>query len=76
VDNTIIMFLVFGAVFGFATYSRRHLFGEGPSKPKNADPVGGLQGRAYWVSMSTLLWPVLVLAGVYGAYRRRLVQRR
>jgi hypothetical protein len=75
-DSTIWTYLVFGAVFGLATYSNRHLFGEGPSPRSNADPVDGLQGRPYWLMVSIWLWPVLTLACIYGTWRRSVARKR
>jgi len=42
VNSLIVSFLVFGAVFGLATYSKRHLFSEGPTRR----PRPGLEQRA------------------------------
>jgi hypothetical protein len=61
-------FFVIGTVFGLATYSTRHLYSEGPSRP---DAGGGARDMAMWICIASALWPVLVLAGAYGAWRRQ-----
>jgi hypothetical protein len=75
----IVLFLVFGAFFGLATYSRRHLFSEGPTsraEPGAKDPLGG---RLMWALLCTCLWPLMVLTGLHTAWllaRRRAVAAR
>lgn len=75
----IVLFLVFGAFFGLATYSRRHLFSEGPSaraEPGAKDPLGG---RWMWALICSCLWPLMVLTGLHTAWllaRRRAVAAR
>ncbi len=72
----IVLFLVFGALFGLATHSRRHLFSEGPTsraEPGAKDPLGG---RLMWTLICTCLWPLMVLTGLHTAWllaRRRAV---
>jgi len=58
------LFLLFGACFGVATFSNRHLFSEGPRKVD--DPPGGptVASRLFWISLCTLLWPIMALTGV------------
>lgn len=75
----IVLFLVFGAFFGLATYSHRHLFSEGPTsraEPGAKDPLGG---RLMWTMICTCLWPLMVLTGLHTAWllaRRRAVARQ
>lgn len=64
--------LMFGALFGVATYAHRHLFNEGPTK-KDADD-DGWRGRVFWVLVCTFLWPLMLLSGGYGLFREQ--QRR
>ncbi len=64
-------FLLAGAVFGLATFRSRHLFSEGPSSPPGGDD-GGAAARVLWVCIAATLWPVLVLSGLYSAWRRQL----
>jgi len=71
----IVAFIAFGILFGLLTYSNRHLFGEGPSRPEDADPHDGPHGLALWVMICSLLWPILVFTGAYGAWRRARVDR-
>lgn len=67
----IVAFLVVGAVFGLATYSRRHLFSEGSTRNTGTQPRDGLDGRFMWVLTCTALWPIFVLTGLYSLWRRR-----
>jgi hypothetical protein len=66
-------FFVLGAVFGLTTFRVRHLLSEGPSSPPEGEPDGA-GALALWVCIASTLWPVLVLSGLYGAWRRQ--QRR
>ena len=58
-------FLALGCVFGLATFTNRHLFSEGP---EGGAPDGGKGAWFFWVAMSTLLWPILVLSGLNTAW--------
>jgi hypothetical protein len=64
-------FFLLGCAFGLATFRVRHLFSEGPSKPQGRE-ADGPAALAMWVCIATTLWPVLALAGAYGAWRRSL----
>ncbi len=64
----ICLFLIFGASFGFATYSKRHLFSEGPSKAKDSDQSSPLEGRIFWIMLCTLLWPIMIITGINTAW--------
>lgn len=64
----ICLYLIFGAFFGFATYSKRHLFSEGPQKAKDADQTPSLGGRIFWVVLCTLLWPIMAITGINTAW--------
>ena len=64
----ICLFLSFGAFFGFATYSKRHLFSEGPRKAKENDQASALEGRIFWVLLCTLLWPIMSITGINTAW--------
>ncbi len=72
----IVLFLVFGALFGLATYSNRHLFNEGPRRRADAGERDPLDGRLMWVAISTCLWPLLAMTGVYALWRRSQVRVR
>ena len=68
------LFLLFGACFGAASFNNRHLFSEGPHKIE--EPPGGptVASRVFWVSVCTLLWPIMALTGLNTAFilaRRR-----
>jgi len=71
----IVLFLGVGAVFGLATYSNRHLFSEGPTQ-RTSDSGSALNGRLLWVLISTCLWPILALTGLYSLWRKRGAGRR
>jgi hypothetical protein len=62
------LYLIFGAFFGFVTYSNRHLFSEGPHKAKDSDQTPSLGGRIFWVLLCTLLWPIMVITGMNTAW--------
>ena len=64
----ICLYLFFGACFGFATYSQRHLFSEGPRKALNSDQTSFLEGRVFWVMVCTCLWPIMVITGINTAW--------
>ena len=75
----IVLFLVFGACFGLATFSRRHLFSEGPTRRHEGDGAGAWRDRALWVLTCTCLWPIMALTGLYSMWilaRRRAVAAR
>jgi hypothetical protein len=70
----ILSFLAFGSLFGLLTYTNRHLFSEGPTRPAHGGDPGLLEGRMYWVVLSGCLWPVLVVSGIYAVYRGKLTR--
>lgn len=63
----ICLFLLVGTCFGFASYSNRHLFSEGPQKANNSDPNSFLESRFFWVMVCTWLWPIMVITGINSA---------
>ncbi len=64
------LFLAFGAFFGLATCSRRHLFSEGPHQPASADRSAGGDWAAltFWTLVCTFLWPIMVVSGLNTAW--------
>jgi len=60
----IFVFLVFGAVFGLVTFSRRHLFSEGPKNVEESTEDNNLGRRVIWMLICTFLWPIMVLTGL------------
>jgi hypothetical protein len=62
------LFLFLGACFGFATYSQRHLFSEGPRKAIDSGQTSFLESRIFWVLLCTLLWPIMVITGINTAW--------
>ena len=63
----IALYLLVGAVFGLLTYSKRHLFSEGPSKASgDSDSLGG---RLMWAAICSCLWPLMALTGLYSGWR-------
>ena len=61
----IFLYLLFGACFGLATFAKRHLFSEGPSRPEDAAESGGLRPRLTWALLCTGLWPLMLLTGLH-----------
>ena len=72
----IALYLVIGAAFGLASYSRRHLFSEGTARPSQADSQGAADGRVMWTLICAGLWPLMLLSGLFSAWHRRVSQRR
>ena len=62
------LYLFLGVCFGFATFSHRHLFSEGPDKESKAEQASVLEGRVFWIMICTWLWPIMVLTGLNSAY--------
>ena len=75
----ITLFLLFGACFGLATFSWRHLFSEGP-RPLDGPARGAdLAGRTMWMLICAFLWPIMVLSDLNTAWvlaRRRQLKRQ
>jgi hypothetical protein len=68
-------FLAFGACFGLATFSHRHLFSEGPSRAaKGGDEDDTLMQRVIWVLSCSALWPLMMLTGAVSLWRLRRVR--
>jgi hypothetical protein len=67
VNIYIYLFLLFGAVFGFATFSYRHIFSEGPHQIDVAEGGSTLGSRVLWAMVCTFLWPIMVLTGLNSA---------
>jgi hypothetical protein len=65
-------FLVTGVLFGLFTFAHRHHFSEGSTRPADAAD-NTLLARLGWLALSTLLWPVLALTGLYGLALRKRV---
>ena len=79
-DTTFIsLFIVFGACFGFVTFSQRHLFSEGPHTAKELDGNPFFESRIFWVLLCAMLWPIMALTRVHTAWllnkRRKLAQK-
>jgi hypothetical protein len=70
----IYLFLLFGAVFGLATFSYQHIFSEGPHKVETPEGGSTLGGRMLWALVCTFLWPIMVLTGLNSA--RILAKRK
>lgn len=62
-------FFVLGACFGLATWSNRHLFSEGPTRPGMQAPSSFLDSRFMWVLICSTLWPLMALTGVHSVWR-------
>lgn len=74
VNIYIYLFLLFGAVFGLATYSHQHLFSEGPHQADTPEGGSTLASRALWAMVCTFLWPIMLLTGLNSA--RILAKRK
>lgn len=61
----IVLYLLFGAGFGLATFSKRHLFSEGPTQRDDGASGRGLKARLLWALLCTCLWPVMALTGLH-----------
>lgn len=68
--TTFVVFFAFGAVFGLATWSHRHLFSEGHTRRGAPGEDDGLGSRLLWVALCSALWPLFVLTGLYSAGHR------
>ena len=68
---TLDAFAFTGLLFGTLTFTRRHLFSEGPTRPTNPGVRAPLQDRLAWVVLCTVLWPVLVFTGAMSWWLRR-----
>lgn len=68
-NTPIVLFLVFGACFGLATYNHRHLFSEGPTQATKSTGSEALMGRLLWAAICTFLWPLMALTGLYSWWR-------
>ena len=68
-EPEMVVFLMFGALFGLITYSNRHLFSEGTTTRSQGarDPA---DTRLMWVAMTCFLWPIFIVSGVYTAWYR------
>jgi hypothetical protein len=67
VNIYIYLFLLFGAVFGLATFSYRHIFSEGPHQIETAEGGVTMGSRVLWTMVCTFLWPIMVLTGLNSA---------
>lgn len=79
-DSTFIsLFILFGACFGFATFSQRHLFSEGPHTAKESNENPFFESRIFWVLLCAMLWPIMALTRIHTAWllnkRRKLAQK-
>jgi hypothetical protein len=79
-DTTFIsLYILFGAFFGFATFSQRHLFSEGPHTAKELSENPFFESRIFWVLLCASLWPIMVLTRIHTAWllqkRRKLAQK-
>ena len=64
----IVVFLLFGAVFGLMTFSYRHIFSEGPNKVETSPDGPTLASRFLWAMVCTFLWPIMILTGINSAW--------
>ena len=79
-DTTFIsIYILFGACFGLLSFSQRHLFSEGPHKPKSSEDNPFFERRIFWVLLCAMLWPIMTLTRIHTAWllhkRRKLAQK-
>ena len=60
----IAMFLLLGAVFGLITFTKRHLFSEGPKEVEESTDNYNVASRVMWMLICAFLWPIMVLTGL------------
>ncbi len=60
----ITLFLLFGAVFGLMTFTKRHLFSEGPKVVEESPDANNVASRVMWILICTFLWPIMLLTGL------------
>lgn len=64
----ITLFLLFGTCFGVASFSKRHLFSEGPTRPDANGSSARLVDQFVWIVTCTFLWPLMLLTGLNSAW--------
>jgi hypothetical protein len=67
----ITLFISTGLLFGMATYTRRHLFSEGHTKPGAGGSDDLMETRWAWTLMCGMLWPLLAFSGAFSWWVRR-----
>ncbi len=67
----IVLFIIFGAAFGWVTFAHRHLFSEGPGRPPDPAEPASIGARLVWVMVCSGLWPLMALTGLYSLWRLR-----
>ncbi|MFM7507828.1 MAG: hypothetical protein ACKO3M_14995 [Rubrivivax sp.] len=67
----IVLFVVFGSLFGLATHANRHLFSEGHTRRSAADDRDPMQRLFPWVLLCSLLWPLMAMTGVFTWWVKR-----
>ncbi|MBT9488769.1 MAG: hypothetical protein IV093_14775 [Rubrivivax sp.] len=68
-------FALFGAGFGWLSYSRRHLFSEGATRPAEGADPHPLAGRLGWSLLCSGLWPLMALTGLHSWWRLSRARR-
>ena len=73
------LYILFGACFGFVTFSQQHLFSEGPHTAKELDGNPFFESRVFWVLLCAMLWPIMAITRIHTAWllnkRRKLAQK-
>lgn len=70
-NTWIAVYFVCGGCFGLATFSRKHLFSEGPERRVDAADRQAADGRLVWVLICACLWPVMAFTGLWSFWRLR-----
>lgn len=58
------LYLFLGICFGFATFSHRQLFSEGPERETQSEKGSELIARFFWITICAWLWPIMVFSGI------------
>ncbi len=74
--TALVFFFAFGACFGLASWSHRHLFSEGHTRRGAPGEDDGWGSRLMWVLLCSGLWPLMLLTGAYSAAHRARVRAR
>ena len=70
-NTWIAAYFLCGAGFGLLSYTRKHLFSEGPERPTDPSQRGLADGRLAWVLICSGLWPLMLLTGIHSYWQLR-----
>jgi hypothetical protein len=67
----LVCFGLVGLAFGGLTFSHRHLFSEGHTRPAEPGRAAPALARLAWLTLCTVLWPVMAFTGAMSWWLRR-----